>query len=83
MHGFLVGKMLGVPCVGVAYADKVRSAAERFRNPPVAELHDLVNQAEPLHQVVVREFCVGQSCTVMHGPANWHIGRPNKLLINK
>jgi hypothetical protein len=31
----------------------------------------------------LREFCVNQLCTVMHGPANWRIGRPGKWLNSK
>jgi hypothetical protein len=31
----------------------------------------------------VREFCVNQSCTVMHSTAFQGIGRPGNSLINK
>lgn len=56
LHGLFVGKAVGTPTVGVAYAAKVERFAERFNAPLTVPLSDLVHTPEALVRVAEAEF---------------------------
>ena len=56
MHGLLIGKLYGVPSVGIDYAGKVARLGGRLRPSPVSSLIDLVRSPDALGAVLAGEL---------------------------